>query len=105
MTDLVARMRNPQLEHGGTAAPRLDTTSIPKLMREAADEIERLRAGNADLVKTVEVLQERYAGRRNDALEEAAKVADGPINRQLYANDIGPFIAAAIRALKDKASG
>ena len=63
---------------------------------EQADaEIERLRAGNADLVKTVEVLQERYAGLRDRALEEAAKV----IEPHSFA------YARIIRALKEGRTG
>ena len=105
MTDLAERLRNLADWHGPEAAA---------LMREAADEIERLRelfrkdgedhaARVKELVKQHETRMTRYAeeierlrAARNDALEEAAKVA------WEHDDDVGAVIADAIRALKEK---
>jgi hypothetical protein len=46
MTDIVERLRNPPHAHAGTQGTKLDPYVVPQIMREAADEIERLRAEN-----------------------------------------------------------
>jgi hypothetical protein len=42
MSDIIERLRSPPFVHAGTAAPHLDERCVG-WMREAADEIERLR--------------------------------------------------------------
>jgi hypothetical protein len=44
MTDIVERLRCPPHAHAGTHGTKLDPYVVPQIMREAADEIERLRA-------------------------------------------------------------
>ena len=88
LTDIVERLRDIAL------IPDPITTA-----REAADEIERLRAQVHDLTEAVNI---EYVGSvaqaRNAALEEAAKVAEAPIMGHVVMPQ--PLIAAAIRALK-----
>lgn len=96
MTDIVERLR---------AHFRLNSEMMAE-RKEAADEIERLRgeverllAREATEAPVRELIRQDA---RSDALEEAAKVADG----EYFTADSegifdGPYIAAAIRALKE----
>ena len=40
--DLINKLRNPPMMHGGTAAPRLDDYEVPLIMRAAAARLEEL---------------------------------------------------------------
>ena len=58
---LIERLRNPILEHGGTAAPMLPLRETRRDMKEAADEIERLRAMLAPFLKEEDLGRRLYA--------------------------------------------
>jgi len=79
--------------------------------KEAAEEILRLRAENERLSEKAAIgeymwtpaeLSEAIVKARNEALEEAAKVAE---TAQISGSLVRPGVAAAIRSLKDKESG
>ena len=75
--DEIERLRIAhEIVHGVMKSEGHSIEEWHKRERELLDEIERLRAGNDDLVKTIEVLQDRYMHRRNEALEEAVRLAD-----------------------------
>jgi predicted FMN-binding regulatory protein PaiB len=111
MTDIVERLRDRAdnyLESRGNEPHYFGFDAA--LDREAADEIERLRV-------QIFHMENSFKLTRNDALEEAAKVADEwePLERLLpLANDemneaahtgqyeAGERIAANIRALKER---
>ena len=95
MTDIVERLRS------------LVEVDASELMFEAADEIERLRAQLLTWRDTHPIIVEA----RNDALEEAAKVADArrPQNSHRHSSQyaemsdvIARDIATAIRAMKEQ---
>ena len=90
MPDIVERLRGSfcRTQEPDIGVPDFDAAR--NACREAADEIERLRAEKSQLHGALQLANRNYAEARNEALEEAARVAEYNQNN---------WIAAAVRAL------